>query len=780
VANAQQSPDSIVGQTITYHTSKATEVYLVWGIDNWAKPPAKEFQPTNTFIKRDMAWSKMVGTKDSFSIFVRSPKGTVMNFMFWVTKDSAGRSTDGWDTYGEQTYSSDFDRNKQVKMNDDALWLPSNEFDILNSGWLFAGIAIVLLIFSLFINRKLLRMSLNKFLVGMLFFSVVITVVTRYQMNAWFINNRFAIFGAIFSDLLCLAIISTVFAALLHIVRGKKVFRYIISGIFVLILVLMVFYDLINIRIVEQIGNPLNYQWLYYSDFMNGVDAKSAISHNLTKDLILNLSLLTASILIAGVAFALFRNSISKKIKVAIVLFLVVILAIGFFQIRSIKYPHGKIENPAWALISSSLNANASSKIFSMPVSDSTRQFIEKMHNTTYDTTGFQGDPINNIIVLVLESTPSQYISVYDNSFNVTPNLNKWKSASLIFKNAYAHIPSTPNSMGNIVSGVYPLLSYMSFVSDYSYTAIPSIPNVLGKKGWSSSIFFSSDLRFSKMNEYVEAVGFGHVEDYTTINCDRYQSFENTHTSIDGGDDRCLIERYFKNYDTSRSTKKFSMLWTNQTHYPYVFSGNEITFTKQNKELNRYLNALKISDEAFSLLMDGLVQRNILKNTMVIVVADHGEAFGTHAQYSHATRIYEENVHIPFIFYNPSHFHGTVENGFAGLIDLAPTIAQIAGIKKPEAWQGKSLLSDNSSERTFFISPYSSFLFGTINKRWKYIFNATTNESELYDLANDQGELNNVAGLFPEVVEKEHEVLAAWVQYHSSKLKLWAGSKPVQ
>ena len=73
---------------------------------------------------------------------------------------------------------------------------------------------------------------------------------------------------------------------------------------------------------------------------------------------------------------------------------------------------------------------------------------------------------------------------------------------------------------------------------------------------------------------------------------------------------------------------------------------------------------------------------------MVIVVGDHGEAFGTHGQSTHASFIYEENVHIPCIIYSPLLCKGDTSNKICELIDIVPTILEATGVKAPETVNG--------------------------------------------------------------------------------------------
>ena len=225
------------------------------------------------------------------------------------------------------------------------------------------------------------------------------------------------------------------------------------------------------------------------------------------------------------------------------------------------------------------------------------------------------------------------------------------------------------------------------------------------------------------MITYAKEQGFSFITDNKTITCAK--KFSTTKTEMDGIDDSCLVKNYFQWVDSGRGGKKFSILWTNQTHSPY-YSDTEYPFIDRNPSLNLYLNALHHTDGVFGALMEELRRRGILNSTLVIFLADHGEAFGTHDQKLHGAKVYEENVHIPFILFNPQLFDGSRNETIGGLIDVAPSLSDIIGIERSSEWQGKSLIREHANGRSFFISPYTDLIMGTRWKNWKYIYNADT------------------------------------------------------
>ena len=235
---------------------------------------------------------------------------------------------------------------------------------------------------------------------------------------------------------------------------------------------------------------------------------------------------------------------------------------------------------------------------------------------------------------------------------------------------------------------------------------------------------------------------------------------------LDGMDDECTGDKLIEWVKTNPEKPFFGMMWTYQTHYPYYSSREEKKYNTTDPILNRYLNAVHHSDFVLGKIIEALKKSGLFESTLIVVTGDHGEAFGRHGQTTHASHIYEENLHIPCIFINPA-FKKETHAGIGGMIDIAPTILNILGMPQPDQWQGKSLFTATKNDRTYFFCPWSDYLFGYREGNLKYIFNATENTTEMYDLQNDPQESKNLASAQPEKADQCRECLAAWVQYQN-------------
>ena len=156
----------------------------------------------------------------------------------------------------------------------------------------------------------------------------------------------------------------------------------------------------------------------------------------------------------------------------------------------------------------------------------------------------------------------------------------------------------------------------------------------------------------------------------------------------------------------------------------------------------------------------------------VVIGADHGEEFLDHGRMSHGVTFYEEMVHVPLIIAGPGIEPRRVP-GPVSYIDLAPTLAAMKNIEPLAAWQGQSLLrflEDGiaaeglcyaGSNNLRVISPSAMAVQG----ERKLILSLTDGSVELYDLASDPKEKNNLAGHgLPPEAEVLKDKAAQWAE----------------
>jgi iduronate 2-sulfatase len=149
---------------------------------------------------------------------------------------------------------------------------------------------------------------------------------------------------------------------------------------------------------------------------------------------------------------------------------------------------------------------------------------------------------------------------------------------------------------------------------------------------------------------------------------------------------------------------------------------------------------------------------------VIVFVADHGEEFHEHGGWWHGESLYEEQIAVPIMVKLPDKRMAGLENvNFARLMDVAPTILELAGLPAPTAMQGSKLIELTKdaygNDKVDFVYSHLDFegivLRAARTMTEKLIESNAGNKRhyapvELYDLHADPGETTNLAGKKPD------------------------------
>lgn len=173
-----------------------------------------------------------------------------------------------------------------------------------------------------------------------------------------------------------------------------------------------------------------------------------------------------------------------------------------------------------------------------------------------------------------------------------------------------------------------------------------------------------------------------------------------------------------------------------------------------------YYAQIELLDDQFGRLMQYLEDVGERENTLVIFMSDHGEMSGDHGLYWKGAYFYEGLVHVPLIFSCPSRIaQGMRSRALVELVDIAPTLLELAGLEIPFYMQGKSLapiLTGQADPNYHKDSVYSEFyhclkgshedIYATMyyDGRYKIVNYHGREFGELYDHENDPDEFCNL------------------------------------
>jgi glucan phosphoethanolaminetransferase (alkaline phosphatase superfamily) len=340
-----------------------------------------------------------------------------------------------------------------------------------------------------------------------------------------------------------------------------------------------------------------------------------------------------------------------------------------------------------------------------------------------------------NVVMVSLESTAAQYLSLYGGEYDVMPNLTTLARLALVFENAYAVYPESIKGLFSVLCSTFP--AFDSTPEAYESVDCRSVAAVLADAGYRTAMFHSGRFGYLGMESIIRRRGYQTLEDAGDIGGNHNSSF--------GVDEPATVSRMLAWIDALPRGQRFFLTYLPIAgHHPYAtpergpFAGTA--------EIDQYRNALHYGDASLGALIEGLRARGLEQNTVWVIFGDHGEAFGQHqGNYGHTFFLYDENVRVPFLIVAPGLMRSQERvRKVVSLVDTAPTILDLAGIPPPANYQGRTML-DGSPRMALFFADYSLGLLGLRDGPWKFVYELASGRTRLFDLERDPRERSDVS-----------------------------------
>ncbi len=357
-----------------------------------------------------------------------------------------------------------------------------------------------------------------------------------------------------------------------------------------------------------------------------------------------------------------------------------------------------------------------------------------------------------NVVMVGLESTAAQYLSIYGGEYDAMPNLSTLARQALVFDNAYAAYPESIKGLFSILCSTFP--AFDSRPEDYENLECRSVAAVLADAGYRTAMFHSGRFGYLGMESVIGHRGYQTREDAGDIGGNHNSSF--------GVDEPATVARMLAWIDAVPHGQHFFLTYLPIAgHHPYAtpkpgpFDGTT--------EINQYRNALHYGDESLGSLIEGLRTRGLEDNTVWMIYGDHGEAFHQHeGNYGHTFFLYEENVHVPLLIAAPGLMRRRERvRKVVSLVDTAPTILDLMGIAPPANYQGRTMLGD-APRMALFFTDYSLGLLGLRDGPWKFVYEIGSGRTKLYDLDRDPREVTDLTAREPARASWYGQVVRGW------------------
>ena len=356
--------------------------------------------------------------------------------------------------------------------------------------------------------------------------------------------------------------------------------------------------------------------------------------------------------------------------------------------------------------------------------------------------------PLNGPIVLIsIDTLRADHLPAYGYMRVKTPAIDGLAADGVVFERAYAHVPETRAAHTALLTGRLPFETGVR--SDTDGPLKPGervLADMLRDRGYATGAVVSSSAlgRSSGL-----ARGFQYFDDdipATAVDVP-VGAFER-----DGAVSEKLAEKWLSSIGTSRA---FLFLQLNEPHRPY-------TPPEAYSQYAPYDGEIAYADEIVGRLVQFLKARQLYERATIILISDHGEGLGDHGEQEHGLFVYDEDIHVPFIVkLEGNERAGQRVADVVQHIDLVPTVLDLVKASIPGNLRGRSLrrLLENGSGSAPDRPVYAEAMYGQRRFGWSGLASivSATNQyiraphEELYDLARDAGERDNLTSRAPAV-----------------------------
>jgi arylsulfatase A-like enzyme len=361
-----------------------------------------------------------------------------------------------------------------------------------------------------------------------------------------------------------------------------------------------------------------------------------------------------------------------------------------------------------------------------------------------------------NVVLFTLDTLRADRVHCYGYEGVATPALDALAADGVRIADAVSVVPMTLPAHATIMTGDYPPRHGVRDNGTYRLTPNrETLATRLKARGYSTAAFIAA---FVLDRRYGLDQGFDVYDDAITPE-QGAPGGEPLNPQRRGDVVIDSAARWLEAHEEAASDRPF-FTWIHlfDPHTPYA---PPEPFKTQYAR-NLYDGEVAFLDRQVGRFVDRLRELDLLDNTVIAIVGDHGEGLGDHGESTHSLLIYESTISVPMIFHSPAIIHGgqVVDGRVAATIDVAPTLLDLLGLDAG-GHDGESLLKNSvDPDRAVYVETLApklnhgwSPLYALRRHRDKYIDAPTP---EYYDLNSDPGELHSLwAG-----DHRETEVLA--------------------
>ncbi len=362
-----------------------------------------------------------------------------------------------------------------------------------------------------------------------------------------------------------------------------------------------------------------------------------------------------------------------------------------------------------------------------------------------------------NLVLVTVDTLRADHLPAYGYGMVEAPAISRLASEGLRFAAAFTPAPLTLPSHSSLFTGLLPVNHGVrdngGFHLDVRHA---TLAETLKKEGYATAAFVSA---FVLDSRWGLARGFDTYFDEFTVSAADLGAMARVQRPAA---DTWVQARTW--LDGHLSDRFFAWIHLFDPHTPYA-PPEPFRTTYADRP---YDGEIAYVDSVIAQITRYLESRSLLENTLVVLVADHGEGLGEHDEDEHGLLAYDSTLHVPWIMRIPNRqFAGRVIEEPVSLVDVFPTIAVLMGTSAPSTIDGvdRSGLIDAGGGNTDVL--YAETFYPRLRMGWSELTAIRSGQykyirapvPELYTYREDPGETNNLASRHPEVVSRLDRIL---------------------
>ncbi len=326
-----------------------------------------------------------------------------------------------------------------------------------------------------------------------------------------------------------------------------------------------------------------------------------------------------------------------------------------------------------------------------------------------------------NILIILMESFTANAIEAVGGEPGITPNLNKLSQEGVTFTNMYANSFRTDRGIVSVLNGylAQPTTSIMKYPAKSQ--TLPSIAKSLGEQGYTADMLYGGDINFTNMQSYFFSSG------YSQITADRDFPLSSRLSKWGANDNITFTHLYESIRERDEKTPWLSTFLTLSSHEPFEVPYHHLE--------DPYLNSMAFTDSCIGSFIGQLKELPVWKNTLVILVSDHGY------RYPASLTDYEpRRFHIPMIWLGGAIKEPAIIDTYANQTDLAATLLSQLNLPHDSFTFSRDILAPGYPEYAFYTFPNG---FGFIDSTGISVYDNESNKPLIESPAENSNERLN-------------------------------------